>query len=516
MPEPPAIPRQKLEAEIARAFSVDDLIMVLRHRLDITLEEVVGKDLTLGITIFQLIDWSLRRGRTPELVAALILERPDKPALKNAVEEYLKTPEAAAADPQVAIQQAEAAYLEHLARQFCYVDFKGIEQLEKWVSLPLDDVFVNLTLVPDEEGLQKREGEDELRQALATAQGDERARLEERLLEMETVAGPRGDGSSFGQTIDQLLANPGGLALLGEPGSGKTTLVKRLARSCALGPKTLQERYPDMPWCFPVVVPAAQFDSKGAGGPLMDYIRAWLREQGGEPLVRAWERHWQDNRCLVLVDGLDEVADTGQRIRVARCVDEFIRTAGQNRVAVSSRLVGYRICRLAAARLHARIQPFGPDDIEKFVRQWHLAYDRVLHPQSPRPEQAERDARELLQEVRTNPQVANLATNPLMLTIIALIKQQRVVLPERRVSLYETIPIPAFYGKRSRYWAVGRPRLALPGTLCLWSSGIRKLPRKSLIAWRTWGLGRQRVSPKMFQTCWLGYSCLLRVRGDIL
>ena len=43
----------------------------------------------------------------------------------------------------------------------------------------------------------------------------------------------------------------------------------------------------------------------------------------------------------------------------------------------------------------------------------------------------------MLQAIDANPGVARLASNPLLLTILALIKRQGVSLPNRRVELYE-------------------------------------------------------------------------------
>jgi formylglycine-generating enzyme required for sulfatase activity len=50
---------------------------------------------------------------------------------------------------------------------------------------------------------------------------------------------------------------------------------------------------------------------------------------------------------------------------------------------------------------------------------------------------AEREQNELLEAVRRNPGVRRLAANPLLLTILALMKRKGVTLPERRVELYE-------------------------------------------------------------------------------
>ena len=50
---------------------------------------------------------------------------------------------------------------------------------------------------------------------------------------------------------------------------------------------------------------------------------------------------------------------------------------------------------------------------------------------------AARERRELLDAIQRNPSVRRLAANPLLLTILALMKRQGVTLPERRVELYD-------------------------------------------------------------------------------
>lgn len=159
-----------------------------------------------------------------------------------------------------ALRLAEAAYLKQVADEYFYADFKGIEQMEKLVPLELDEVFVNLRVRAERPSGERDRGErgerDRLRR-LEASDPTRPERVEEQLAELDANRFGSIKDAGAAEPIDRVLASGRGLVLLGGPGSGKTTLVKRLARSCALGSDVLAERYPNLPWCFPVVLPVA-------------------------------------------------------------------------------------------------------------------------------------------------------------------------------------------------------------------------------------------------------------------
>ena len=325
------------------------------------------------------------------------------------------------------LRVAEAVYLRGVARRYLYADFKGIQQLERIISLELDEIFVNLKLRPELEGTAKL---DRLQEEIAPE-------LEEHLAELDArrLMAKRPEAEPY--AIDRALAKPGALVLLGGPGSGKTTLTKRVARSLALGPEIAQQRFPELPWCFPVVVPVSVLDDRRGEREMLAFLGDEREREGGGALREVFYRRWEEGRCLVLFDGLDEVADAGRRIASARAVERFCRELGSNRVLVTSRPVGYSLCRISEpGTRHAVLQPFEPQDVETFVKKWHVAFDAALHPESPDPRRAEKDGLDLLADIRRHPRVESLASNPLMLTIIALIRRQNVTLPEKRVELY--------------------------------------------------------------------------------
>ncbi len=335
-------------------------------------------------------------------------------------------------------------YLREMQGKYLYADFRGIVRIDKTIPIPLDEIFVDLKArAESSHGLSPIEDREERLRLGGLADEEFASRMEERDVERLLRRQARGGRSSKAESpprpISEFLKIPGGLVLLGDPGSGKSTLVKRIARSCALGRDVFEARFPGARWGFPVVLTYTEYDErrKKANHGLYATIAAMMAERWGEALRAAFQDHWTAGSCLVLLDGLDEVADAGHRHQCSRDTDDLLRDAGDNRALLTSRIIGYSACRLSGPAAHAELAPFEPDDTAEFIRKWRLAYEKAVKEKAPDLEGARRQAEELIQEIRGRPHVASLASNPLMLTIIALIKDKGVRLPERRVELYE-------------------------------------------------------------------------------
>jgi formylglycine-generating enzyme required for sulfatase activity len=78
------------------------------------------------------------------------------------------------------------------------------------------------------------------------------------------------------------------------------------------------------------------------------------------------------------------------------------------------------------------------EEIEVFIETWTAALEQAASGTTAvAAVDAAREREEMLAAVRGNPGVRALATNPLLLTILAVMKRQGVALPERRVALYQ-------------------------------------------------------------------------------
>jgi predicted NACHT family NTPase len=137
---------------------------------------------------------------------------------------------------------------------------------------------------------------------------------------------------------------------------------------------------------------------------------------------------------LVLIDGIDEINNVSLRHSVVNRINSFISQYPEAKIVVSSRIVGYKETRLNGYFNHLQVVEFKKEQIEQFVNSWYLS---IASNSDKNKELAKRSAKELFKSIKKNDSVLKMASNPLLVTIIALIHHQGGPLPEKRVSLYD-------------------------------------------------------------------------------
>lgn len=262
-----------------------------------------------------------------------------------------------------------------------------------------------------------------------------------------TVAGTR-ETVSFSEAT----ARNRELSIIGAPGSGKTTALKYLALTFAR--RQAKERMDVDEDLLPIYVVLRDFNNflpafneapvsrKETAIQLVRYLDEFHRQYF--PHLKLPPEFFKSalaaRRCILLLDGLDEVADSSRRawvaLSVARCAAQF----SGNRFVLTSRPRGYESGgrQLLSTRFaECTIEDFDDEQIKSYVKSWYLAVTLDLEGDTPTARDlAATRAQDLLRAVQ-NDRVRPLATNPLLLSILALIHQRGNRLPQRRVALYE-------------------------------------------------------------------------------
>ncbi|GGS84537.1 NACHT domain-containing protein [Streptomyces chromofuscus] len=244
------------------------------------------------------------------------------------------------------------------------------------------------------------------------------------------AADPDGPGIASAATAlpaEQAFADHDRVLLRGVAGSGKTTLVQWLAVTAARG-----ERGDRVPFVLPLRTLVRRPDGLPAPDAFLSAVRVPFHANQPD----GWADHvLRAGRGLLLVDGIDEIAER-ERERTRRWLRDLLDVYPGNQWLVTSRPSAVREDWLASDGFtELALTPMSGGDVAAFVARWHSAARAGAPEERDRLDTYERT---LLDAVRTKPDLARLATNPLMCGLIcALHRDRRGYLPHGRQELYD-------------------------------------------------------------------------------
>ncbi|MCP4688159.1 MAG: NACHT domain-containing protein, partial [Desulfobacterales bacterium] len=228
------------------------------------------------------------------------------------------------------------------------------------------------------------------------------------------------------------------MVILGDPGSGKTTHLKRLALWCLRG-GTDRLGLPGA--MLPVFLPLRDLEDLSRG------LDAFIEEQLDQPHLGVpkgfGKRLMKRGNLLFLFDGLDEVADLSHRGKVADWIEKALRVNKTCRFVVTCRFAGYSPeVRLGEDFIEMHMRPLTTDQAETFIHNWYKIVETGLHMDREQAEVFARERADNLVARLREPEfrarrVFELTRNPLLLTNLCLVHRDRGNLPRSRARLYE-------------------------------------------------------------------------------
>ena len=308
----------------------------------------------------------------------------------------------------------ERRYREFVLRGLRFMDHKGLATVGPFTP-ELDALFVNVSLVP--------RPPQQIGPGVLPGLADERT-------------GRRVLGDFLGRE------KPVVLAVVGSPGSGKTTLLRRAARQACLRKRSRGDRRNHVR-DIPVLLYLRDHADAITADPAISVaalLRTTLGAVGAEESPGWFEQQLNDGRCLVLLDGLDEVARRDDRAKVSAWAEGQVRQYPGNDFVISSRPQGYQSAPVEGAVI-VQVCGFTASQAEAFVRGWYRAVEwHSAGDMGPEVEElAEQGADDLLRRLEQAPALYDLTVNPLLLTMIVNVHRYRGALPGSRADLYSEI-----------------------------------------------------------------------------
>ena len=241
------------------------------------------------------------------------------------------------------------------------------------------------------------------------------------------------------------------LVLLGDPGSGKTTLVNYvahvLAKAGVEGEAWLDRLKGKGDWAHGVLAPVrvilrefAENLPPDATTGKAETVTGFLEHHFHSLDVDAFWDHLREHLAepespvLFIFDGLDEVPPH-LREMVVYSIDAFSGRYRNHRFLVTCRIHAYigQPYTLDGFK-RAILSPFSRKQIEQFVSAW---YEQLRSRNLMNPNEAEEKVRSLLQAA-SREDLRGMAERPLLMTVMAILHTYRG-LPEDRIDLYTQV-----------------------------------------------------------------------------
>ena len=320
------------------------------------------------------------------------------------------------------------SYQEGLREQYEYLDLGNLDTRsgEYERQLTVKEIFIPQNARYCQEYLPKDYELPKEFQKLLRERGDIAAEVSQQDLERYQKAYTQQQTRSVIEVIDDI--NYRYVVILGDPGSGKSTLLKYLALQWAkLSPNQLSSQP------IHLLIELRKYNSsrdKKECRNFLEFIECDSSQSDhlNKNILHEW---LQAGRAVVMFDGLDEVFEVEKRNRIVDQIHNFTQTYPKVKVIVTSRIIGYQQQRLKNADFHHfMLQDFEPEQIKDFIQKWH---DLTFTDRLKKAASLERLDKAIL-ESRA---IRELAGNPLLLTMVAILNRRNQELPRFRAKLYE-------------------------------------------------------------------------------
>lgn len=302
------------------------------------------------------------------------------------------------ATDEINIRGATDKYAENYLRRYCSVKILGMAE-----PVPLRELYTEVQIINPEYRIKERIIKD----------------LE------EDFRKTRGDFNSRNDRISglQMANQKNKLNVLGSPGSGKSTFLRRIGLECLIYySNPIAEAYQHN--CIPVLIELKRFKNESVN--LNKLIQNEFEIAGFPESSRFLDRALKDGMLLILLDGLDEVPES-KLSEVLEHIKDFTDKHHTNRFITSCRTAYYK--NYLTGFTDIEITSFNDAQINQFIYNWFSL-----------EKDSDAGTTDLFQSLlfkEGNESTLELSRTPLLLAFLCMTFDQSQRFPTNRSSLYK-------------------------------------------------------------------------------
>lgn len=223
------------------------------------------------------------------------------------------------------------------------------------------------------------------------------------------------------------------IVILGNPGSGKSILIKSIICEILNNKNDTffnKNVTPFIP--FRIELRKYLAFKKQNRGNIIKYLNSLLEEEYGITSMTEilLEKILKENNNIIFFDGLDEIFKIEDKIDTKNDIENFHNSFPLTKSVTSSRIIGYEEAKLNDEDFfEVNIKNFNNFQIKEYLHKWYKKEEEVV----------ERRSVEINVFLEKRNEIDNeLVSNPLLLSLIVIIYRNTLALPESKLEIYQS------------------------------------------------------------------------------
>jgi hypothetical protein len=227
------------------------------------------------------------------------------------------------------------------------------------------------------------------------------------------------------------------LRIIGDPGSGKSSIAKRIFRDeCRRATQTPRKaRFPILVELRKLTFPRTG-DERKAGGELLATIRAEIKKIRAYDLEGCFDAYARTNGIILILDGLDEISTSLYRRAEAaiKGLSQELALRGDDNIVILTMRTQFHVqvrnAYIDTFPVTLSLKPFSPTDIYEFLCRWDFKPSTQTH-----------DIVRIYTDLTDQPTLREMCANPLVLSMYVAQDQAtgHPLAPDSRTDFYSKV-----------------------------------------------------------------------------